>query len=201
MTSVRRPGFTIMEMAISLAILGIVFTALAVVLSRSMQGIWTGSGRDQAAERATQVIESIVRTIRQAQPSSTGGYPVINATNSSLTIYASTGTPSVIQQIRFFTQGTELRRGIIEPSGSPATYPAGSETVTVLLTGIQNGTQSLFEYFDEAYTGSQNPMNPIDLNQIRFVRVTILFDTDLAKPPGVTTIRSGAQLRNLKTNY
>jgi type II secretory pathway pseudopilin PulG len=197
----RHHGFTLLELVIVLGITVIIFGALSVVISTSFRSIWSGSGRDAAADRAAQVMDLMVRTIRQSQSSPTGAYPIVNATNNSLTIFASTGASNVVEQIRFFINGTNLQRGVIQPVGDPPTYPTAQENITTLLTNIENAAQPLFEYFNNQYDGSQSPMDPITISDISVVRITAIFDSDPAKPPRATTIRGAAQLRNLKTNY
>lgn len=154
-----------------------------------------------ANNRALNIVRYAMSLIRQTQPSANGAYPIVNATNTSLTFYTTMNGGPAIQRVRLFLNGTSIQQGVIQPTGNPVTYPAGNEVVTTILQNVQNGGQPLFRYYDSSYTGSQSAMNPITATNIRVVQMNILYDTNTAQPPGATTISLSAQLRNLKDNY
>lgn len=196
----KRPGLTLVEVIVSIAITGMIFTLLFTALQSVLSTSRLRTGQARQIEQATRVLDYVIHTIREAQSSPTGAYPIVDATSSSLTIF-STISGSTIAQVRFFVAGTNLQQGIILPVGSPATYPAGNEQVTTILRNVQMGGQPLFTYFDENQTGSSAAMSPIVLNSIRLVRMQVPFDPDVNATPGIMTIVLNAELRNLKTNY
>lgn len=196
-----RPGLTLLELIIAVGISATMFVLLSQVTIDSLKIFRSERQRSDAADRANRIVATMVRHIRQSQPSPTGAYPIVAASDTSLTFFSSIGAPGVIQQVRYFLSGTDLRMGVIEPVGSPATYPSANETVSTVLANVRNGAQAIFTYHASSFTGSQAAMNPIVVNTIRYAEATILYDEDLSAPPSSTTIRLGITFRNLKDNY
>ncbi len=192
-------GFTLLEVVISLTLVVTVFVIVVSAVVSAFRDNRAQQSTLAATDHAQQIVRSTVSLIRQAESSPTGAYPIIAATNSSLTFYTANG--NAVQQARLFLNGTWLQLGRIQPVGSPATYPANQEVVTTVLTGVQNGAQALFQYYDKNYTGSQAALNPIVPANIRLVRLTVIYDDNPAAPPAASTIELQAQLRNLKDNY
>lgn len=194
-----RRGYTLIEAIVSMAIIAMAFTLTTMALSQLLQNTKTRSNQATALAQVTNVIAYAVTLLREAQPSPSSAYPIVAASSTSLTFYASqSGT--TIQQYRFFLNGTTLQQGVIQPtgSGSSTTY-TGSELVTTLLTNVSSS--SIFSYFGSSYTGSQAAMNPIALNTIRFVKMDVTFNPAANLAPGPYTVSVAAELRNLKDNY
>jgi type II secretory pathway component PulJ len=183
---------------VSLGITAIIFTIASTALSSMMSNTRARQGQAQALERVVKVVDYVSGLLREAQPSPTGAYPVVAASTTSITFYASR-SGSQIQKIRFFLNGTKLQQGVIEPSGSPATYPAANEQITTLLENVSSTT--IFSYYTGSYTGTQAAMNPITTSSIRMVRLTVTFDPAANLAPGPYTIDIQSHLRNLKDNY
>ena len=104
--------------------------------------------------------------------------------------------------MRYWIQGSELRRGILKPSGNPLAY-AGTEQITVLAHNVENGVKGIntFQYFTESYTGTSSPMTlPITIPNIRMVKVMVQIEKDQSKSPVPIRVESITQIRNLKTN-
>lgn len=196
----RRPGFSLLELIISVTIMVTIFVTLGGAVANALKENKARQSTVEAIDRANQIIRSTASLIRQAQPSPTGAFPIVSASSTSLTFYtASSG--ETIQQARLFLSGTTLQLGRIQPVGNPATYPSDQEVVTTVLTNVRNGSVPLFEYYDVNYTGTQAAMNPINLSAIRVVKLGVIYDDNPNVPPSATTIELRAQLRNLKDNY
>ncbi len=198
----KRSGFTLIEVILTLGITVIIFAALSIALNTVLSTARSRTGQAAQIEQATRVIDYVVHTIREAQPSAATDYPIAAASTSSVTVYT-TISGNIIAKVRFFVSGTELRQGIILPSGSPATYPAGNETITTILRGVQASATPLFNYYTGSYTGTQAAIGTLDattIRTIRLVQMNVTFDPDTLREPGPMTISMNAQLRNLKDN-
>ncbi len=197
----RRAGFTLLEIIISVTLMVTIFVTVVSAIASALRDNRARQSYINAVDHAQQIVRSTVSLIRQTESSPTGAYPIIAATATSLTFYTAMPSGAGVQQARIFLAGGSLQLGRIQPVGNPATYPANQEVVSALLTGVQNGGQALFQYYDKNYTGSEAVMNPITVSNIRLVKMTVIFDDNPATPPGASTIELKAQLRNLKDNY
>ena len=193
-------GITLVEFAITLGIFVIItfaiygFIRIALLAqSRSLSEITAGND-------ARKAILQMAHDIRGTIQSETGGYPIEEATDQSLIIYTNVDDDEDTERVRYTLSGTNLERGIIQPQGAPATYPLDQEQVSILSQYIQNDASPIFYYYDENYTGTQDPINPEDIGMIRLIKINLMIDTNPNSEPEALDIETEVQLRNLKDN-
>lgn len=149
-----------------------------------------------AVSEARRGIERTVQTLREANYSSEGAYPVIAMSTSSLSFYADIDADALVERVRYFVEGTALKQGVIDPAGDPPVYTA-PETITTVSNYIRNISQgtTTFRYFD---TAGLQIANMSKVTDVRFVRVDVIVNVDPFKLPNELTLRSSATLRNLR---
>jgi len=92
-------------------------------------------------------------------------------------------------------QGTELKKGVIKPLGSPPTYPSDQERITTITSFVRNAPP-IFEYFDQA--GNKIEDYPARLTETKVMKVFLVVNVDPNSPPNEYQLVSFVQLRNLK---
>jgi hypothetical protein len=150
-----------------------------------------------AISAAQKGMNTVVQALRTASYANNGAYPVVSIAPNQVVFYASVikGDP-LIQQVRFFTQGTALYEGTIEPSGDPLTYASSSEVIKNLSNFIQNLTlaTSTFIYYDQNGAPISDYSDYVDM---RLVTVSLVVDASTTSLPTQLTVTSSAALRNL----
>ena len=195
-----KSGFTLIEILFVVSI-----TVLVIgVITMFARNIWVynsflGSSLNSLnAGRTT--IKTMVAEIRTASSGNDGAYPVAIATATSLTIYSDiydNGT-NIKEKVRYFLDGTNLKKGVIVPTGSPLSY-TGAEVVTTLMSNVTNTT--IFNYYDKNYDGITGSLpTPIVIPSVRLVKITIVVDDNPNKAPDPITLSSQVTLRNIKDN-
>ena len=140
--------------------------------------------------------------IRSLSPSSLGAYPIESATASSFTFFADIDNDNIKERIRYYVSGTNLRRGITEPTGSPLTYNTANEVSTILVQYLSNGSTPYFSYYDSSYTGSSAALTqPVSITAVRLVKVQLIIDKNIASSPAPITMTTQISLRNVKDNF
>lgn len=199
----KSPGFTIMEVLISVAITALLAVAIGDILIqgfRHNEVIWEQL-KTQAEGR--RVLEQVVNYARKAETSSVGGYPIVSSTPNQFIFYANIDEDNYKEQVRFFLDGTTLKRGIIKPGGNPLVYDSGSEVVTTLAYDVVNIAEGIpvFRYYDESYSGTEDALDdPVDVTAVRVVRVSLELERAPTASPEPLYVESVVHVRNVKGN-
>ncbi len=178
-----------------------VFTAIMIVLAQSLLYFYRTNRytlqEAEAISSAEQGMNVVVQALRTASYSNNGAYPVISIAPDQVSFYASVvKNDPLIQQVRFFVQGTSLMEGIIEPSGDPLSYASSSEVDTILSNYVQNLTvgTSTFTYYDQNGNVISNYGTYYNM---RFVTIELVVDVSTTSLPTQLYLMSSAALRNL----
>ncbi len=196
-----KKGFTLTEVVIVVAISSIILTSV-MYFGQSIFSFNTVAGQTLGVQTgARKVLKNIVKELRSTSPSSLGAYPISLASSTAITFFSNIDSDIQKEQVRYFLQGTTLKRGVINPTGNPLVYSAGSEVVTDLIKDIRNGATPIFTYFDSNYAGTSTPLvQPVSPTSVRFVKIYLLLENDPNKAPASFEVTNQVLLRNLKDN-
>lgn len=197
-------GTSLLEIIVVIGITTIILLAAGTLLSLGFRDQQILNDQLFGQKEARRIIAEIVNTARTAEASSVGSYAIAEATTSSLTLYANSDTDTQRERIHYWISGTDLKKGVLKPSGNPLGY-IGSEQVTILAHNVENITKNIptFQYFDESYTGmgTSTAMSlPITIPNVRMIKVIIQIEKDKNKSPVPIRVESLTNIRNLKTN-
>ncbi len=197
----KSSGITILEVLITVAIFGLVATALGGFMFNVFDQNRFLSASINAEQEGRVVLKTFASELRSASASSAGSYPILSASSTAITFYSDLNNNGLKEQVRYFMSGKTLKKGVIQPSTSvPPTYN-GTEVVTDLVNNITNGTSGIFSYYDSSYDGTNAPLAaPISVSLIRLVKVTLVIDSDPGKSPTAVNITTQTSVRNLKDN-
>lgn len=201
MSIFNKKGFSLAEIVVVTAIASAIFLAV-FNFGNSIFSFNSNAQKNLSAQSdARQVLKTMVKELRSASPASTGSYPLASANSTALTFYTNLDGDNLKEQIRYFLQDGELKKGVIKPSGSPLTYNPANEKVMTLVRDINNGSTPIFEYFDGSFTGEGAALSePIPVTRVRLVRITLKIDKEPGRSMGPILVESQVFLRNLKDN-
>jgi prepilin-type N-terminal cleavage/methylation domain-containing protein len=91
--------------------------------------------------------------------------------------------------------GTELKKGVIEPTGDPVQYPSSQEKISIITRYVRNAPP-IFKYFDS--NGEEITSVPARLADTKLMKVYLVVNVDPNRPPKDFELESFVQLRNLK---
>jgi len=91
--------------------------------------------------------------------------------------------------------GNELKKGVVEPVGSPAEYPLDQEVVLTITPYVRNDPP-IFKYYDNQGVELTDPA--ARLNDTKLIKVYLVINIDPNRPPDEFELESYVQLRNLK---
>lgn len=195
-------GFSLVEVVVVVAI-----GAAVLFVIISLQGNVAVlenivSQKLQSRQDLEQTFQILVTEIRSASPSSNGAYAIESATTSSFAFFSDIDRDGIFERTRYFLSSSTIWRGVVEPTGSPLVYVTSTEIVTKAVENVVNTSSTVFlEYFGENYTGSEAVLSsPIDVQQIRVVKVSIYADVAPGEAPKPAFFTNTITIRNLRSN-
>ncbi|KKT04053.1 MAG: hypothetical protein UV82_C0012G0038 [Candidatus Magasanikbacteria bacterium GW2011_GWD2_43_18] len=197
-----KKGFTLMEVMVALGMFALISVAVGWILIHSVRStniIWEQLATQNDGRAA---VQQFVDDVRRAETSSIGSYPIAAASSTAFVFYANVDDDIGREKVRFWIDGTDLKKGVINPSGNPLNYN-GEEFVITIAESVVNITKniSLFEYYNETYPVTSTPLIvPDDLTDIRVVRMQLELEKDPTATPVPLHVEAVVSIRNLKSN-
>ncbi len=186
---------TLIEAMVWIAVLVIVFEALGMTLQYFYRTNRYALEQANAVTSGQRGLEQMVKVIREAAYSSQGAFPIVSIDDDEFVFYADVDSDALIERVHYYLSGTELMRGIIEPTGNPPDY-VGAESVSQVASYVRNTSLAtpIFTYYDEL----GNQITDYDnWAFVRFVQVTLVVNIDANSLPNQLSLNSSAALRNL----
>ena len=201
--TMRLDGFTLLEVLLAIGIFVLVIGSLSAILFNTFKTRNVVFEQLNVQNEARKVVQDFVNEIRSATASSIGAYPLEAATTSSITFYTNLDADNYRERVRYFLQGTILKKGIIKPGGNPLSYDSGNEIITNIAHSIVVTSTPLFIYFDQNYNGTttSTPLSqPVNISQVRMVGIQLTLEKDPNGSPTPFTAQAKGAIRNLKSN-
>jgi prepilin-type N-terminal cleavage/methylation domain-containing protein len=194
-------AFSLVEMLVAAAIASAIFLAVFNFGASIFSFNSNAQANLSAQTDGRRVLKNIVKELRSSSPSSLGSYSLTLASSTGITFFVNLDNDIYKEQVRYFLQGRELKRGVIKPSGSPLSYNPANEQLSTVIGDLSNGATPIFDYFDSNYAGTSTPMaQPVQITKVRLIRVTLIIDRDTNRSPSPIMVTSQVFLRNLKDN-
>lgn len=192
-------GFTLIEILVTTTIIsGIAVMVGLFALDISDFGIFLGDTLT-AQQELQQTMNVLSAEVRSMGPADTGGYVIASASSSSLTFYSDTDDDGFMNQVRYFLQGTILRKGVIESSGSPLSYnPVNEIIIDVVHDVVASAGAPIFTYYPTLSGGNETPLTyPVQVTDIRLIKTTVSADRTPLDIKGRVTFSVTTKIRNV----
>ena len=193
-------GFTLVEILVVMGITTLLgFGAVTLLRDTTVfQGVFQ-QGLNSVDE-GRKILRPLVGEVRSASPAHNGAYALEVTDDNTLVFYSDIDNDDLIERVRYFLDAGTLKKGVIEPTGSPLGY-TGTEQISWVIQDVANGGAPLFEYFDTNYDGTTDPLvQPVTTGDVRLIKITIVIDHDPTRPPEPVELTTQMTIRNLKDN-
>jgi type II secretory pathway pseudopilin PulG len=191
-------AFSIIETLVAITIFSVATIAIMAFVIQNYQTLRRINEQIEAQNQARKAIKTMIKEFRNANVADTGAYTIESASSTSLVFFANIDSSSDRERIRYFLEDSELKKGVIKPSGMPIEYNPADEVITTVARYVRNLS---FLYFDGNYTGTEDPLSePINVTQVKFARISLEVDVVPNVKPDGFTLTSEVNLRNLKEN-
>jgi len=196
-------GYTLLEIIFAISIFTLATTMVAAYIITSYKTNRFANEQNDAIEHARKGIETMVEEIREASAAENGDYPIALADYQIFSFYSDIDVDQETEKVRYFLDGTDLKKGVIEPAGLPATYPAENENVIILSKYVRNDTDPIFYYYNANWPTDteNNPLdNPASPNEVKIIQLHLEINLNPSIAPEPFILESYTQVRNLKDN-
>ncbi|MCX6791041.1 MAG: prepilin-type N-terminal cleavage/methylation domain-containing protein [Candidatus Gribaldobacteria bacterium] len=195
-------GMSLVEMIVSLAIFLIVMLALVGFVVGLYRAYYYSFEQTQAVSESMSGVETMIREIKEATMADDGSYMIEKALDFEFVFYGDIDRDSSVERVRYFLDGTNFKKGVIKPQGSPLTYitsstnPLYQERFLILSRFVRNAPP-IFRYFDG---NLQELPAPARLQDTKLMRLNLIINVTPSRAPNDFSLESEVQLRNLKNN-
>lgn len=188
-------GFTLIETIIIIFVLSL---AMGATVGFILMGYRTQDytfQQSQAIDEARKGTELMVKEIREARTGQDGSYVIAKTEDYEFSFYSDIDKDRAIEKVRYFIDGSDFIKGVIEPEGVPAVYPE-EEEFFILSQNVRNAPP-IFRYFD----GDGNELSrPARKKDTKLMKVYLVININPNRAPQDFELESEVQIRNLKNN-
>lgn len=199
MKSIRNQvsGFTLIETLVAVA----VFTILMFAVNALFLSLYKQQNIDMSmierASRAGRVLENMGKELREMGRGEDGSFSLIVTGPQELSFFSDVNSDDLSEKITYRLNSTDLEKIIVSP-GDDSSY-SGEGELTVVCEGVQNGVEPIFKYYDDSYSGSEDPMSyPIGVLNVKLIGINLDVNTENSRLSDPLSIETKIQLRNLK---
>lgn len=197
-------GASLIETIVMVGIFTLVILALNVLILQSYRAYHYNFQQMTAINEARKGIELMVKEIREARNGDDGSYPLEEAGDFQFIFYSDIDKDVAVERVRYFLDGTNFKKGVVEPNGDPPEYILTNEIVTTISQYVRNSTNTpIFKYYNGDWPGDtiNNPLPTLTrLKETKLMHVYLKINVDSGRPPDDFELESDTQIRNLKTN-
>lgn len=197
----KNKGFNMIELVIGVAVLTMMVGIIGLFARNTFYYNSIFSGGLTSYDDARHILRPMSSEVRSASPSALGSYPIEEANENNFIFFTDIDDDGLKERVRYFVDGTTLKKGVINPTGNPIQYVTSDEVITELVHNLRNGSTPIFTYYDSTYNGNTDALTqPVLITSIRLVKITMIVDVDPNRSPVPVTITTQISLRNLKDN-
>ena len=179
---------TIVEMMIAMFIFTLIMVGSVYLLQQIYKRYGFAMEQGISMNQVQHSLKTMIEEIRRASQADSGAYAIQNANKFDFIFFADIDTDGKTERVHYYFENNSIKKGVTEPAGLPASYPAGDQSVTTIANYIHNTSdQPIFYYYNPSYPADQinNPLStPVaQIDAIRLVKVDVYFNLDPYRAP------------------
>ena len=188
----KKSGFTLIEMIVVMVIVVLTVMIGSDFAIKGFRATTIESEQATAVQTARNAMEIITKEIRGANASELGDYSLATIDDDNFVFYSDTDDDGKMEKIRYYVDGSLLKR--VETQPGPANDYSGAGATTTIASYVYNQEDPIFAYYDSNY----NITNLI--SDIRLIKINLKINVTPERAPNDYTLETDVNLRNLKDN-
>lgn len=199
----HQKGITLIETIVTIGVFTLAMIAVSAFILSSYRSYNYNFEQTVAINEARRGVETMVKEIREARSGDDGSYPLVEAGDFEFIFYSDINKDESVERVHYFLDGTDFKKGVIEPSGDPPQYVLADEKINTLSQYVRNASTLVFTYYNGDWPSDtvNNPLPTLTrLTETKLMHVYLKINVDPNRPPDDFELESDTQIRNLKTN-
>lgn len=192
----NKRGFSLLEILFTISIVVMAGFLVADFVIQGFQATLFGQEQNMATQNARKVSRLVVNELREATQSEGGDYSLDTVLPQTLIFYSDIDKDNSIEKVRYFLDGSILKRGVINPSAG--LYPAEDEVITDEIEYMNNKLEPVFTYYNKNNVLIADPTT--NKTSIRLIHISLKINVTPTQEPNDIYVDMDVQLRNLKDN-
>lgn len=201
--STPKTGFTLVEVMVAIFIFAITVAGVSAFVIYYLQNYSFSFEQNQAIGLAQGAITQIIREVRETRSAEDGAWALSQTDDNTFIFFADVTNDGRSDRVRYFLEGSELKKGVIEPTQPPVSYPTENEQITTVVSYVDNQGISLFTYYNGGWP-KDTITNPLPADQrllsTRYVSIYLRINVNPDTGSQPFELTSGVQMRSLKDN-
>lgn len=197
---------TVVEMLIAMFIFVLIIVGSVYLLHQIYKQYGFAMEQGMSVNQVQHSLKMMIEEIRRASQADSGAYAIQSADDFDFVFFADIDGDGSTERAHYYLENESIKKGVTKPSGTPAVYPSGDQSVSTIAEHVVNTSlQPLFYYYDSNYPADQvnnpktTPVGQVDL--LRLVKVDIYYNLDPLRSPDNIRLESYVEMRNLKDNW
>jgi prepilin-type N-terminal cleavage/methylation domain-containing protein len=193
----QEKGITLLEILVAITIFSIASLAVFLFINQGLKAQNFSFEQSLAISEARRGVDIMVKELREAQSADSGAYAIEKADANELIFFSDIDKDDQTERIHFWLSGTDFKKGVIQPTATPATYPALNESVETLSRYVRNTSTPVFTYYNFNIQ-SQPLATPVDPKNVRYAGIYLRINVNPLIAPQDFDLTSNVHLRNLQ---
>lgn len=167
-----KKSFTLIELTFFMLIISfILFVFLLFVINLSNANVYLVFSLGSYSD-VNSALAQLKKELKSAEESNIGHYPLELVSSTSIIFYSDFNGDGLVERIRYFLDGEELKRGIVVPTGNPLSYNLNQEKIQTLVKNLIPN-QKIFTFYDE------NLNETLDIAKIKVIKANLKVKIDV----------------------
>ncbi|MFC1647278.1 PilW family protein [Patescibacteria group bacterium] len=196
-------GFSLIELIMALVIFGAVSAGILSFSTYYFKNYSFSFEENQSIGTAQTSLTTLIREIREARMGEDGSWAISQTGDNTFEFYSDVTNDGRADKVRYFLDGNILKKGIIQPSQVPVSYPPENEVTYTLAENIYLSSGPIFTYYNGDWPSDQinNPLTPDNrLFATRLVKVYLRVNLNPDSGSEPFELTTAVSIRSLKDN-
>ncbi len=202
-TIFKNQGFTLVELLIAGVLFVSIVAGVAALILYYLKSFSFSFEELRSVNQAQYAIGTMLRELREARSGENGAWPMAQTDDATIVFYSDVTNDGRADRVRYFLSGTDLKKGVIEPTTAPVSYPPANEVTKTIASSIDEGGKAMFTYYNGNYPTdiTNNPLTPANrILNTRYVGIYVRVNIQANYAAAPYELNSGVAIRSLKDN-